>query len=95
MSETPESIEVQIEGIRREAGGLSDYHLDEALAVAVARRDVAAAHRLPLTADAWQELTLALDEVRRMRAEAAREIAAMTGPPAPVVRPLTTEELED
>lgn len=95
MSDTPESIEVQIEGMRRNAAGLSDYDLDVALAVAVARRNVAAAHRMPQTAEVWADLTIALDDVRRMRAAALREIAALTGPPEPTTRPLTAEELTD
>lgn len=92
-NEIPESIEAQIEGIRRQAGELSDYRLDETLAVTRARRDVAAAHKFHETAAAWQELTLALADVRTARAEVAREIEEMTGPPPPIVRPLTAEEL--
>lgn len=92
--EIPESVETQVERIRRNAGGLSDYHLDEQLAVAVARRDVAAAHGLSAAAAAWQDVTLALDEVRRMRAEAGREIEDLTSP-VRVLRPLTAEELAE
>lgn len=92
----PESVEALVEGIRREAGALSDYRLDEQLAIAVARRDVAAAHKFPLTAAAWQELALALDDVRRARVEVRREIEVLTGPPrdrpAGVARLLTAEE---
>lgn len=95
MSDTPESIEVQIEGIRRNAAGLSDYDLDVALAVAVARRNVAAAHRMPEVAEVWADLTVALDDVRRMRAAAMRDIAALTAPPEATTRPLTAEELTD
>lgn len=92
--EIPESVETQVERIRRNAGGLSDYHLDEQLAVAMARRNVAAAHRLSITAAAWQDVALALEEVRRMRAEAGREIEALTSP-VRVLRPLTPEELAE
>lgn len=90
----PESIETQVERIRRHAGGLSAFHLDEQLAVASARRNVAAAHGLAIAAAAWQDVALALTEVRRMRAEAGREIEDLTSP-VHVLRPLTAEELAE
>ena len=90
----PESIETQVERIRRDAGGLSDFHLDEQLAVAVARRDVAAAHRLSIAAAAWQDVALALADVRQMRADAGRELEDLMSP-VQVLRPLTPEELAD
>lgn len=92
--EIPESVEGMVEGLRRGAAGLDDYHLDLSLAMARTRRDVAAAHLLPETAATWQDVTLALDEVRQMRTEARCELEDLTGPPpAAVVRPLTAEEL--
>lgn len=91
----PPSIEIQVENLRRTAAGLSDHQLDEHLAVAVAKRDVAAAHKLHAAAAAWQELALALDDVRRARTQHAREIEELTGPPPLVWRPLTAEELAE
>lgn len=92
MSEIPESIESLIEGIRRGAGALSAYQLDVAIAETQARRDVSAVHKLPQTAERWNDLLIALADVRMMRAQVAREIEDMTGP-AVLVRPLTAAEL--
>lgn len=94
MSEVPESIEAQIEGIRRSAAGLTDYQLDLAIAETQARRGVAAAHKLPRTADTYNDLLCALVDVRTMRHQAAREIDDMTAP-AITVRPLTADELAE
>jgi hypothetical protein len=92
--EIPESIEAQVERIRRTSGGLTAYHLDEQVAVALARRDVAAAHGQAAVAAAWHDALLALADVRRMRADAAREIEDLTSP-VRVLRPLTPEELAE
>lgn len=94
MTDIPESTEGLIEGLRRSAALAGDYELDEHLAVAIARRDVAAAHGRHATAKTWHETALALEEVRRTRTEMAREVAALTAPPL-MVRPLTAEELAD
>lgn len=95
MTEIPPSIEGQVESLRRHAAGLSDYHLDEQIAVTVARRDVAAAHGATHAAEVWQSLLVSLDDVRRSRAEVRREIEELTGPPPPTVRPLTDDELDE
>lgn len=93
--EVPESLEAQVEGLRRDAAGLDDYQLDLALAVAQARRDVAAAHRLDRTAAVWQDVLLAYDDVRRARQRVRAEIEELTGPPPPIIRALTPEELAE
>jgi hypothetical protein len=93
--DTPESVETQVERIRRHAGGLSDYRLDLAIAETQARRDVAAAHRLPGAAAMWNGLLIALADVRTVRTQTAREIEDLTGPPSPIVRALTAEELAE
>lgn len=53
--------------MRSAAQGLSDYDLDVHIAVAAARRNVAAAHGYAKTADEWQDMLLACDDVRRER----------------------------
>lgn len=90
----PPSNEVVFEQIRRNADGLSDYDLDEQLAMAAARRDVATAHG-HISADLWNDMAILLADVRATRAQAEREVEALTGPPAPIVRPLTAEELAE
>ena len=89
------SLEVQLEQVRRDAAGLSDFDLDEHLALVVARRDVAAAHGRARSAEVWNDAAILLADVRTDRATFAREIEEMTGPPPPVVRPLTAEELAE
>lgn len=91
----PPSIEVQLEQVRRDAAGLSDFDLDEHLALLVARRDVAAAHGRARSAEVWNDAAIALADVRTNRARHASEIEELTGPPRPVVRKLTTDELSD
>lgn len=93
--ETPASREVVFEHIRRNADGLSDYDLDEHLAVAVARRDVATAHARSTGADMWNDLAILLADTRTTRAQVAREVEELTGPPLPLIRPLTAEELAE
>lgn len=89
------SLEVAFEGIRRDAIEASPRDLDEHLAVAVARRDVAAAHGLSLVAELWNDLAIMLDDMRSARLGVAREIEEMAGPAPAVVRPLTAEELAE
>jgi len=91
---SPLSLEVQLEQVRRDAAGLDDFALDEHLAMIVARRDVAAAHGRARSAEVWNDAAILLADVRTDRATFAREIEELTGPPPPVVRPLTAEELE-
>lgn len=90
----PESIELFTEHYRRVAAELSDYRLDEALAITIARRDVAAAHGRYISAQNWNKIAVAYAEVRDARTKAMREIDDMTGPQA-ITRPLTDDELED
>ena len=92
-AEIPASREVVFEQIRRRADELSAYDLDEQLAVAVARRDVAGAHARGTSADMWNDLAIMLADIRETRAQVAREVDELTGPPPPVVRPLTDDEL--
>jgi hypothetical protein len=94
MTHLPPSTEQLIEQIRRGAAAASDLELDEQLAAAVARRDVAATHGQHGRAATWQECLLALDDVRRARRQVRSEVEELTGPPAPVMRPLTAEDLE-
>jgi hypothetical protein len=80
-------------GLQRAARDLDDYRLAEQLAVAVARRDAAAAHGYHGIAATWQEAAEALaqvrDERRRTRAEFTDVVSSVH------VRPLTAEELAD
>lgn len=94
MTDVPESMEALTERLRRSAAFAADYELDEHLAVAIARRDVAAVHGRHSAAAAWQETALALEDVRRTRAEVAREVALLTAPPL-TIRPLSAEELAE
>ena len=76
------TIDLLVEQILREAAGMSDFELDEALAVAVARRDVAAAHGRGRSV-VWANVAIAFDELRAARADVAREVEHLTAPPAP------------
>lgn len=93
--EIPPSREVTFEAIRRNSAELSTFDLDEQLAMAVARRDVAAAHKRATSAETWNDLAIMLADMREMRAKVAREVEMLTGPPEPVVRRLTAQELAE
>lgn len=70
--EVPPSLEVQLEQIRRDAGELDDFALDEHLALMVARRDVAAAHgRAQMACD-----DVGLDPIELLGAHAAGGLRA-------------------
>lgn len=78
--EAPQSIEALIESARRNAGDLSPHGLDEQIAVAVARRDVASSHGLHSTAETWQRLVLALADVRSLQHQAGAELDQLVCP---------------
>jgi len=58
---------------------LSDFELDEQIAVAAARARVADAHLLRMTADMWHQVTIAFDDVRRERKALADAVAEAMG----------------
>ncbi len=87
------SEEVIVEGMRRAARGVDDFDLDTQIAVAAARRDVAAAHGVHTLAAMWQRVLLGFDDVRRERAANRRTVEEMLSPVQ--VRPLTPEELDE
>lgn len=93
--EIPPSREVMFESIRRNSAELSTFDLDEQLAMAVARRDVAAAHKRATSAATWNDLAIMLADMRETRVKVAREVERLTGPSEPLVRPLTAEELAE
>ena len=95
MSNVPESIETMIEGVRREAAALGDYDLDVRIAETQARRNVAAGHEYAESAEQYNRLLIALADVREEREAVRREIEDLTGPPSPIVRALTAEELAE
>jgi len=95
MSDELESAAKRIRAMLLRAAGGHPYDLDEHIAMAQARRDVATAHGFTHIADMWHDAALELADVRRMRAKHARDIAASAGPPPPIVRPLTAEELAE
>lgn len=79
----------------RQAAGVPAFELDEHIAVAIARRDVNAAHGYHRAAESWNTMAITLADVRQLRADHAREVEELTGPPPPTTRRLTPEELAE
>lgn len=90
----PASLEQQIEAVRRGALDLDAWRLDEHLACATARRDVAAAHGKSAAAEVWNDVAIEFADIRRARYEVAREIDDFTSP-VRILRALTPDELDD
>lgn len=88
----PASFEQQMEVVRRGALDLDAWSLDEQLAVAAARRDVAAAHGKAIAAEMWNNIAIEFADIRKARADFARELDALTSP-AQILRRLTDAEL--
>ena len=95
MTNVPKSTEALIEAVRRESAGLEDYDLDVRIAETQARRNVAAGHEYAESAEQYNRLLIALADVREEREAVRREIEDLTGPPSPIVRALTAEELAE
>lgn len=73
------------EQLRAECLLLTDYELDELIAVTRARRDVAAAHTLPQTADLLNDALMVMVDVRTARQRLAEAVSDALCPTLPEV----------
>lgn len=76
--EMREEIARAVDGASRAAVDLDDHDLDREIAVAQAKRDAAAAHKRPDSAELWNEVCCALVDVRQERRRTLRAFEDMT-----------------